>query len=290
MHSSDPYELDQERLRRAFDRLAPDYEASAVLQARVREEMLERLELVRLAPNTVIDVGAATARAGSALAARYPQAQVLAVDFSPAMLAVARSRSPATGGFVCADMHRLPLRPASAELVFCNLALHYSNDPDALLAELARVLAPGGLLSLSTFGPDTLGELRYAWAQVDRATHVHRFLDMHDIGDALLRLGWAEPVLDVERYTLTYPDLRALMRDVRGFGAGNATAGRARGVTSRDRFAAVEAAYEAFREGGQLPASFEIVYAHAWSAAADTRERGEKGEMRVPVDRIGRRR
>ena len=186
---------------------------------------------------------------------------------------------------LCADAERLPLANGSADLVISNLMLQWC-DPDAVFAEFRRVLAPQGLLTFSTFGPDTLRELRRAWAEVDSHTHVHQFIDMHDIGDALVRGGFASPVLDVERYTLTYPDVRRVAADLKATGAHNATMGRARGLTGRRQFAAVETAYEALREDGRLPATYEVVFAHAWTPDTDVRRSTPDGWPTVSLDDI----
>jgi malonyl-CoA O-methyltransferase len=216
----------------------------------------------------------------------------VALDLSLAMLAEAARRQTLLRRFrrICADAASLPLRSGSVDLVFSNLMLHWCGEPDAVLAECRRVLRPGGLLTFTTFGPDTLVELRRAWAAVDDRTHVNRFVDMHDLGDALLRAGLAEPVMDVERYTLTYGTVPDLMRDLRAVGAGNANAGRPRGLTGRAAIGRVTAAYEELRRDGRLPATCEVVYGHAWCPTGPPLPRSSSGEVTVPVDRIGKRR
>jgi malonyl-CoA O-methyltransferase len=156
--------------------------------------------------------------------------------------------------------------------------------------ECRRVLKPGGLLTFTTFGPDTLVELRRAWAAADGHTHVNRFIDMHDLGDALVRSGFAEPVMDVERFTLTYAEVRDLMRDLKAIGAHNANAGRPRGLTGRGALARMTEAYEEYRRDGRLPATHEVVYGQAWRPAGDPRGRSVGGEVVVPISQIGRRR
>jgi len=166
---------------------------------------------------------------------------------------------------VCGDIEQLPLRSAAVGMVWSNLALQWVNDPPRAFAEFRRVLAPGGLLMFSTFGPDTLKELRAAYAGADRYTHVNRFVDMHDLGDMLVHAGFAAPVMDMEYMTLTYPEVRALMHDLKAIGAHNVTAGRRRGMTARATLAQVERNYEVSRRDGRLPATFEVVYGHAWA-------------------------
>jgi len=170
---------------------------------------------------------------------------------------------------VCADAERLPFVDASFDLVFSNLMLQWATDNDATFAELRRVLRPGGLLLFTSFGPDTLRELRESWARVDDYNHVNLFMDMHDVGDALLNARFADPVMDVEKLTVTYPDARRLMRDLKQIGAHNVTGGRPRGLTGKRHLQAMIDAYERFRSDGLLPASYEIVYGHAWKAQQD---------------------
>ncbi|MEA3197723.1 MAG: malonyl-CoA O-methyltransferase [Gammaproteobacteria bacterium] len=280
------YTLDTPRLRRAFDRAAKTFDAAAVLHADVRDNLLARLDLMALAPRIVVDAGAGTGHASRALMRRYPRARVIAVDSSRRMLqAAARQQSWLRRfGRVCADAGRLPLADGSVDLILSNLMLQWC-DPDQVFAEFRRVLAPHGLLSFTTLGPDTLRELRSAWGKADPHTHVHQFIDMHDIGDALVRGGFASPVLDVERYSLNYLDVRGIAADLKATGARNATLGRARGLTGRQRFAAMQAAYEAFRQDGRLPATYEVVFAHAWTTDTAVK-RGTRDAATVSLDEI----
>jgi len=286
-----PFTLDRTLVRRSFDRASRSYDAAAVLQARVRDQLLQRLELVRINPACVVDAGAGTGHASRELKRHYRNARVVALDVSPAMLGEARRQQGLLRRFdrLCADAARLPLADASVDLIYSNLMLQWCDDIDAVFAEARRVLKPHGLLTFSTLGPDTLGELRSAWAAVDGHVHVNRFLDMHDIGDALVRAGLAEPVLDVERYTLTYDDTLALMRDLKAIGAHNVTAGRPSGLTGRGRLARMSAAYEASRCDGKLPATFEVVFGQAWGRTMQQRPGGPR-ETHVAVSSIGHRR
>jgi malonyl-CoA O-methyltransferase len=168
---------------------------------------------------------------------------------------------------VCGDMEHLPFAAGAAGMIWSNLALQWVNDPRRVFAEMHRVLAPGGLLMFSSFGPDTLKELRSAWQGVDGHTHVLRFIDMHDLGDMLVAAGYADPVMDMEHVTLTYADARSLMRDLKAMGAHNMTLGRRHVLGGRSLLARVAQNYEGLRRDGKLPATFEIVYGHAWKPA-----------------------
>ena len=263
--------VDKRLLRRSFEKAAAGYDAAAVLQHEVCRRMLSRLDYVKLAPAAILDAGCGTGNVIAELRARYPRAALYAFDIALGMVrrACARltwwNRVRGRGVVpVCGDIERLPLRAAAVNMVWSNLALQWVNEPPRAFAELRRVLAPGGLLMFSTFGPDTLKELRAAYRGTDHYTHVNQFIDMHDLGDMLVHAGFADPVMDMEYITLTYSDARALMRDLKAIGAHNVTNGRRLGMTVRATLAAVERNYAGFRRDGRLPATFEVIYGHAW--------------------------
>lgn len=266
--------IDKRAVRRSFDRAAPTYDAAAVLQHEVCRRSLERLDFIRHVPARILDAGSGTGNAWPGLGKRYPGARLIALDLAPGMLRQARAavpwhqrllrRSPAT---VCGDLEQLPLAGGSIDLAWSNLALQWVNALPRAFAEMRRVLAPGGLFLFTTFGPDTLKELRTAQQDLDGHTHVSGFIDMHDIGDLLVQAGFADPVIDMETFTLTYPDVTALMRDLKAIGARNAAADRPPALSGKAWLAAVTRNYEVLRRDGTLPATFEVVYGHAWCPA-----------------------
>jgi len=268
----DEFLIDKREVRRAFSRAASNYDAAAVVQREVCMRMLEHLDYVRLQPQRILDAGSGTGWGGRQLNERYPQAEIVALDIAMGMLETAKGTSnwwqKLFGGsrqrFVCADVEAMPLASQSVEMAWSNLALQWCNDLPQTFRELHRVLRPEGLLMFSTFGPDTLKELRIAFDGVDDYNHVNRFVDMHDIGDMLVTAGFADPVMEMEKLTLTYEDLRAVMQDLRSIGAHNATAGRAPGMMGKARWARIVQNYEALRCDGKLPATFEVIYGHAW--------------------------
>jgi len=273
----DVYQIDKARLRASFDRAAQTYDAAAVLQAEVRERMFSRLDLIKIKPEIILDAGCGTGHASLELGKRYSKSQVISLDIASSMLkktaaqysAVLRLLGMVKQQAVCADIEQLPIADQSLDMIWSNLAVQWCNDLDLAFSESHRVLKSGGLFMFSTFGPDTLKELRQA-SNVDADyIHVSRFIDMHDIGDALVRAGYTAPVLDVEQFELTYDDVIDVMRDLKAIGAHNAAQGRRRGLQGRGFLQKLTNSYEQFRkgskaEGGKLPATFEVVYAHAW--------------------------
>lgn len=271
----DEYSLKPATVRRAFSRAARGYEDAAFLQREVGQRLIEQLKMEQLAPSRVLDIGAGSGRDARSLAGIWPDAQVVALDLAAPML---RAVNPDLAA-VCADAHQLPLAGRSVDLIWSNLALQWCEDLGAVMGEFRRVLRPGGLLLFSTFGPETLNELRTAWAQVDERVHVHGFSDMHDIGDALLQSGFVDPVMNAETLTVTYSEVTGLMRDLKAMGASNVAEGRRRGLTGRRRFEALRKAYEPFRADGVLPATWEVVYGRAWGPQPGAPRRGPQGEV-----------
>jgi malonyl-CoA O-methyltransferase len=269
--------------RRAFDRAASRFDAACFVHDEARRRLLERLDFVRLDPQVVVDLGCATGQAAMALAARYPAARVLALDSSRGMLAAAaaRERLAVVGG----DAEQWPLRSACAELVFANLVLPWCR-PNLLFAEAARVLRPGGALLFATLGPDTLAEVRGAFAAVDERIHVHAAFDMHDLGDLAMAAGLAEPVLDVDRLEVTYGDLGALLRDLRAVGAVNVAGGRRRTLTGRERWRGFERRLGPVA-GQRFAVTVELILGQAWGREPRPAS-GPPGEVRVPIERIRR--
>jgi len=262
-----PPRLDKSAVRKSFNRCADDYDRLAALQAEVLSRLLERLDWVRLQPEQVLDLGCGTGLAIPALRKRYRGARIIALDLAERMLAKARARYGLLERkwLINADFEALPIRDDSIDLLFSSLALQWSNDLPTALREFRRVGRDGGLLQFTTFGVDTLRELRAAWSRIDAHPHVHRFLDLHDIGDMMLAAGLREPVVDVETITLEYRCFTDLLRDLKGIGASNADVGRNRGLLTPGRLRALEAAYrETGFADGVYRASYEVVYGHAW--------------------------
>lgn len=284
-------------IRQRFDRAASRYDEGAALHREVGERLLQRLDYIKLQPQRILDLGSGTGAGSLGLRQRYPQATIVAVDLSSAMIektlqqhaAPSRRLSvlPAWGkksGAIhglCADMARLPVADNSMDLIHSNLSMQWLDDFASAAREFQRVLRKGGLLMFSSFGPDTLKELRHSWSAVDQQPHVNEFTDMHDLGDDLLHARFAEPVMDMEMFTLLYQDAAAVMRDLKLIGANTVldqhTVSRKASLGGRKRLRALSQAYEKYRnKEGLLPATFEVVYGHGWIGPDTAPERTNK--------------
>lgn len=270
--------IDKRQVRNAFERAAASYDQTAVLQREVCDRMLSRLDYIKHTPNIILDAGSGTGYGTRKLITRYANARVLAVDIATAMhaqarpaiswwrrfLTMPRNQTWNRTSYVVGDIEQLPCKDSCAGLVWSNLTLQWCNDIKQTFAEVHRVLQTDGLFMFSTFGPDTLKELRQAFRGADDYSHVNRFVDMHDIGDMLVHNGFATPVMDMEYITLTYDDVISVMRDLKAIGAHNVTQGRRHGLTGKTAWQQAINHYEMLRIEGKLPATFEVVYGHAW--------------------------
>jgi len=293
--------IDKRQMRGAFDRAAPRYDGAARLQRDIAGQLIERLDVIRLQPRRILDIGCGTGYLSSIVAGRYRGAHVIGIDLAEAMAhhaATARNalaqRLRAVAGlrarcdFLCSDAEALPLASESVDMVVSNLTLQWC-DVRAVFAEVVRVLKPGGLFMFSTFGPDTLKELRAAWHSVDGDVHVHPFVDMHDIGDWMLADGFADPVLDVERVRLGYRDVMGLLKELKQLGAHNVATSRRRALTGRERFERFRAAYPVDRPDGSVVATYEVVFGHAW-APHPAQLTPSRNATAVPLSELGKRR
>jgi len=285
-------------VRAAFGKAASGYDAAAMLQREIAARLDERLDLMKLSPACLLDAGCGTGYALPGLRRRYPAAHLIGLDLAPAMLDVAARQVPPpnrwqrlgrilsgrgdgpASSFLCGDLEQLPLARDSLDLVWSNVTLQWISDLEHAFREVRRVLRPGGLFVFSTFGPDTLKELRAAFAGIDGFAHVNHFTDMHDIGDLLMYAGFKHPVMEMERITLTYADLRGLLHDLKAIGAQTVLDAPRRGLLGRAAWQRLEAAYEVFRRDGRLPATYEVIYGHAW---AGTQERLADGRQIIQM-------
>jgi malonyl-CoA O-methyltransferase len=262
--------LDQKLIYKRRQRAAETYNQAALVQREIIGRLVERLEYMLIKPETVLDIGAGTGYGTALLQQLYPDATVLAVDISEAMLQQNNADQR-----ICADVLHLPFADHSQQLVVANLVLHWLSDPQLLLKEIARVLHPQGVLLLTAMGLDTLIECRTAFAQVDNNPHVHDFLDMHDVGDMLLQLGFTDPVVDMQTLTVNYKDANQLFNDLRQLGATNAHADQSRGLMGKNKWRKMLEVYAAMQNDNKIPGTYEIIFGHAWGVRTQRQENGD---------------
>jgi malonyl-CoA O-methyltransferase len=302
---------DSRRLRKIFDRRAATFDDVAFLPREIAQRMRERLDYIKVHPAQVLDAGCGAGDDLPSLRERFPEAPVFGTDLSAAMLARAvrhdaadtswRRFLPASLGralgsrgprFAQADFSALPFASGAFELIWSNLALHWHSRPDLVFPEWQRVLQVNGLLMFSTLGPDTLKELRGAYAEIEAAhgtssrKHVIDFVDMHDLGDMLVESGFEIPVMDQETLTITYKSPESLLADVRRWGAYPFGRDASSGAASRRMHKALLAALEARRrDDGTIALTFEVIYGHAWKAVPRLTP---EGHGIVRIEDIGR--
>jgi len=280
--------FDKQKTRAAFSKAALKYDELAILQQQTGAQMLQRLQYIKHNPHLIMDIGAGTGIHTRALNKQYPNAQVIALDFALPMLKKIQKPFRLFNKIqcICADMEALPIKTNALDLIYSNAALQWSNHLEQTFKEWFRVLKPGGLLMFSTFGPSTLFELKQAWQAVEEEqniqSHVNTFTDLHEIGDLLLKAGFSQAVMDIEKTILTYPTVKDLMYDLKGIGANNTQANRRKTLTGKQRLKKMSEYYERFRQDGVLPASYEIIYGHAWIPQKTT----QQYSPRVPVQSI----
>lgn len=276
-----PYAIDSAAVERRFDRAAATFDEADFLHALTRDGLFSRLQPMAVEAGTVVDLGCGTGAAIRPLAKQFRGARIIGVDRSQGMLERCRRRRLwfTRSSFVKADARELPFADHSVDVVFSNLLMPWIDDLSLLAREISRILRKDGLFAFSTLGPDTLGTLRDAWAAVDDAVHVHRFIDMHDVGDSMARNGLRDPVLDVDRTTVTYENASGLFRDLTATAARNALSQRRPGLTGRDRFDSMRRRLEA---SDRFAVDVEIVYGHCWGSGAHARN----GSVRIDAGKI----
>lgn len=274
----------KQQVRDSFNKSADSYDGAAFLQQEVCRRLLERLDYIKAQPRMILDVGAGTGQGTLGLARQYPEACIVAVDLAEKMLLNNKARLTPDGlgnklkhwfrkpksarqkhHFVCADAEYLPFADASVDMVFSNLTIQWCLDLNLLFREFRRVLKPGGFLLFTTFGPDTLKELKASWAAVSNKIHVNDFLDMHDIGDALYQAQAENPVMDCETIVLNYQSVKDILLELKALGAHNQNSGRETALTGKKRLRAMYQAYEQFRTAEGYPSTYEVLYGHAWN-------------------------
>ncbi len=256
------FSLDQQQVKHALGRAAGSYNQANILQKEIADRLLEQLNTLAIQPQCILDVSARTGYSALQLLQRYPNAEIISLDASLDLL----SQSTAQTARVCAQADRLPFQSAQFDLIVMNLAFDWLPEKLVGLQEWRRVLKPGGLFLFSALGPDTLYELRESFFAVDNQPHVHPFLDMHEIGDMLLKTNLSEPVVQSEYIQLTYKNLSRLFKDLRETGTTYAEKNRRKTFLGKNRWRSMLAHYQNFLDPNhKYRATFEIIYAVCWA-------------------------
>ena len=262
-----PDSIHERGIKHAFDAAANTYDKVAVLQQEINNRLLECFDLFSIECERVLDLGSGTGYATDKIKKRFRRVKIVETDLSYSMLRQSKSKQSklfSSQQQVCSTARQLPFKENSFDVVYSNLMLQWCANLDEVFLEINRVLKTGGVFVFSSFGPDTLKELRQAWQAVDSDIHVNTFIDMHDVGDALIRNALGEPVLSAEHMQIRYENIRLLMKELKQIGAQNKNEGRRKTLTGKNRFKKLKSNYESFRIDGMLPATYEIVYGHAW--------------------------
>lgn len=287
---SDQPTLNLHDIRRRADEAAANFDSADFVHTVTRDGLFERLQPLIVEPERIVDLGAATGNASARLRKRFGGAQLVSLDISGSMLRQAQRKrawfSLSRPAFVQADASRMPFQDQSIDLVFSNLLLPFIDRPAQVFGEISRVLKRGGVFAFATLGPDSLQEIRRAWSQVDNDVHVNHFPDMHDLGDALLRSGLRDPVLDVDRLVVEYETPGRLFDDLKNVGARNTLEQRRRTLTGRQRFGRMREALAVASADGRIHLDLELVYGHCWGGGPRT----DPADYRIDASRIARRR
>jgi malonyl-CoA O-methyltransferase len=287
---NDRPKLNLRDVRRRFDSAAATFDSADFVHTVTRDGLFARLSPLVMEADTVLDLGSATGRAGKDLRARFRRAHIISLDISRSMLRQGISKRPrfsfSRSSHVQANALSLPLKDQSVDFVFSNLLLPCTDSPELVFGEVARVLRKGGVFAFATLGPDSLLEISRAWSGLDGYTHVNRFLDMHDIGDALVRAGLRDPVLDVDRLAVSYDNPEKLFADLTDVGARNALQQRNRSLVGKHRFREMLSALTGGDGDARIGLELELVYGHCWGGGA----RVDPSNYRIDAAQIPRRR
>ncbi len=281
-------QFSKKQVRDSFNKAAHRYDQFAIVQQEVCQRLLERLDYIKVTPQTILDIGAGTGQGTQGLALMYPDATIIALDMAEQMLVQNRLKLTDSSNlmkkvkdlfkkeskqqFVCADAEQLPFSDASMDMIFSSLTIQWCTDLNTLFSEFRRVLKPGGLLMFTTLGMATLKELKASWTEVSNKQHVNYFTDMHEIGDALYNAQVENPVMDNETIVLNYSSVKQIMRELKAVGANNHNQAREHALTGKDRLQALVKTYEQFRTEAGLPVTYEILYGHAWNPQTPMQE------------------
>jgi len=248
-------------VRSTFNKASKSYNDVAFLQKEIANRLLKKLNPLKLIPESILDLGSGTGIFTNLVSSKYSNAKTISLDFALNSITLSNADFK-----VCANANHLPFKTSSIDFVCSNLMLQWVQDPSLVFKEVNRVLKPDSLFFFSSFGPDTLNELKSSWAVVDSGNHVNNFIDMHDLGDQLTGCGFQSPIMEMEKITLTYSEVEDLMLDLKSLGA-NKVFSQSKGLVGKNKFTSMKNMYESYRTDGKIPATYEVIYGHAWTAS-----------------------
>ena len=288
MSSLNHNEINVRHVRSNFDRAATRFAKADFMHRVVANGLFERMQPMTLSPRLIVDLGSACGAASKRLAWQYPKARVLSVDLSAEMLKTSKKNQRWFNRVreLQADATKLPLATGSVDIIFANLLLPWINHPPDVFEEVARVLRVDGLFMFSTLGPDSLAEFRTAWSEIDDGLHVHQFPDMHNLGDAVMRAGLSDPVLDVDCQRVTYKDTATLFAEMAAIGARNSLRDRRPTLTGKGRIKRFCQALRSWPDDNSIDLNLELVYGHAFGKGPSL----PPGDFLLSPEDIGRRR
>lgn len=252
--------LDKTRIKRSFAAASLTYDSVAGLQRTVGRELLHSIDATKLI-GTLLDLGCGTGFLTGELLAHSNHETIIALDIALSMLQTAQGKlvDKTIISYVCADAEHLPLAGQTIDSIFSNLALQWCNNLDAVFTDIKRALKPDGQLVFSTFGPQTLHELKSAWASVDSYNHVNAFYSAAQLRQSLQQAGFKNSQIKRTFYISPYDSVWTLMQELKNLGAHHVIAGRNKKITTKTAMQQMIAAYERYQVSGQIPATFEVI-------------------------------
>lgn len=269
-------------LKKALNQSAKTYDANAKVANLTGGTLIERLQILKINPKKILDIGAGTGQLAEHLNKLYPTASIYNLDLAEQRLQISKRNEHRLA--ICTDMHTLPFIDECFDLITTNLCWHWINNVSQTISEAHRVLKPNGAIVLASLGPDSLHELKTAFAEVSAHAHISPFLDMHDLGDALLKAGFADPVIDVEYINLELQNLQQLFDMLKNTGESNYLTTRHQGLHNKNLIEKVKAVYQKHQKTQTPYATIEIIFAYAWRK--DKPQKLINNEIHIPISKI----
>ncbi len=253
--------LDKNKVRQSFASAANSYDELAGLQRKAGLQLLQQLSGLEVFEH-VLDIGCGTGFLTQQLLRQASIKQMIALDIAHSMVQRSRAKLGEVDNvsYLCADAESIPLLNHSVDTIVSNLALQWCENLTVVFKGFNKVLKTEGRLVFSTFGPNTLQELKKSWASVDNYSHVNAFYSMQQLTAFLQQAGFNNISCESVSYLSEYQSVKELMKELKGIGAHNVLPHRNRQTTRKSSMQAMISAYESYRVNGLIPATYEIIY------------------------------